>query len=52
MIDEIKKKEGKIKIFKYDIQKKMGFKNNFFDRVNVIHVLDAFTKLARLHSRS
>ena len=45
MIKEIKKKGKKIKIFKCDIQKKMGFKNNFFDRVNVIHVLEHLPNL-------
>ena len=45
MISEIRKLNKNVKIIKGDIQKKINFKNNFFDRINVIHVLEHLPKL-------
>ena len=41
----LKKIHKKVKIIKGDVQKKTDFKDNFFDRVNVIHVLEHLPKL-------
>ena len=45
MINELRKLKKKVKIIKGDVQKKTIFKDNFFDRVNVIHVLEHLPKL-------
>lgn len=45
MIEELRKLNKKVKIIKGDVQKKTNFKDNFFDRINVIHVLEHLPKL-------
>lgn len=47
LIKEIKKKYKKVKIVKCDIQKKLPFRSNFFDRINVIHVLEHLPNLPK-----
>ena len=40
MLDVLKTKFNKISIIESDIQKKMNFSNEYFDRINAIHVLE------------
>ena len=45
MLDQIKIKYNKINIIECDIQKKMNFRDNYFQRVNAIHVLEHLPNL-------
>ena len=45
MIDEIGKNYSGVKIYKSNIEKKMNFKNNFFDRIHTVHVLEHLKNL-------
>jgi len=47
MIKEIKKKFPKVKCIKANIEKKTNFKNNYFDRIHAIHVLEHLTNLPK-----
>jgi ubiquinone/menaquinone biosynthesis C-methylase UbiE len=47
MIKEINKKFPEVKCIKGDIQKKTAFKNNYFDRVHAIHVLEHLSNLPK-----
>ena len=40
VLSEVKKKNKNVKILNSDIQKKMPFNDNFFDRINAIHILE------------
>ena len=40
MLEVLKNKFNKISIIESDIQKKMNFNNEYFDRINAIHVLE------------
>jgi len=45
VLNEVKKKYKNIKILNFDIQKKMPFNNDYFDRINAIHILEHLSDL-------
>jgi len=47
LIKEIKRKYKMVRVVKCDIQKKLPFRRNFFDRINVVHVLEHLPNLPK-----
>ena len=46
-MEKIKRKYKTVRVVKCDIQKKLPFRSNFFDRINVVHVLEHLPNLPK-----